>query len=163
MTGLTEMLKDTEYVLIKFQGEWILVADTQGSVTPKADINQADNSVPRPMLDGWYIPACNCKGTGHICYGTALEAAIRKVGVGNAPKTSTPRYCSDAGCLRKVLPPYIYCDKHQDNSSTPPVSGLASLGSGPAQAHTKPAPIIFRSTNYSSLTKEYKDYIERIK
>jgi len=30
-----------------------------------------------------------------------------------------PRYCEDAKCHRKVLPPYIYCDTHQDKSSTP--------------------------------------------
>lgn len=29
------------------------------------------------------------------------------------------RFCEEIGCLRKVLSPSIYCDKHQDKSSTP--------------------------------------------
>lgn len=30
-----------------------------------------------------------------------------------------PKFCAEIGCTRKVLPPYIYCDKHQDKNSTP--------------------------------------------
>lgn len=30
-----------------------------------------------------------------------------------------PKFCEDPGCTRKVLRPYIYCDKHQDKASTP--------------------------------------------
>lgn len=30
-----------------------------------------------------------------------------------------PQFCDQSGCLRRVFPPYIYCDSHQDKSSTP--------------------------------------------
>lgn len=29
------------------------------------------------------------------------------------------KFCEQDGCLRKVFSPYIYCDEHQDKSSTP--------------------------------------------
>lgn len=32
---------------------------------------------------------------------------------------SKSNYCEETGCIRKVFEPYIYCDKHQDNNSTP--------------------------------------------
>lgn len=31
----------------------------------------------------------------------------------------TSHYCDQSGCLRKIFYPYLYCDKHQDNNSTP--------------------------------------------
>ena len=29
------------------------------------------------------------------------------------------KYCDYVACTRKVLPPFIYCDKHADRASTP--------------------------------------------
>lgn len=35
-----------------------------------------------------------------------------------------PQYCEQTHCLRKVFQPFIYCDKHQDRSSTPYYLGV---------------------------------------
>lgn len=52
------------------------------------------------------------------------------------------RFCSDTNCLREIFKPHLYCDKHQDESSTPPAGSRVDPASSKIEYTPEPGYVL---------------------
>lgn len=74
---------------------------------------------------------------------------------------SKSHYCQQSGCLRIVFAPHIYCDMHQDKSSTPLIEAEVLLALDevlPDWQHAKLTKVGFHEQRIATIVK-LKDYI----